>query len=522
MPPAARISDMHTCPMVNPGPVPHVGGPDISGSPNVITGYMPQARMSDSLVCVPAIDKIAAGSPTVLVNNLQAARLGDPTVHGGKIVAGCPTVIIGESGQGATLRGASASGVPFCEECEKARKKAQEEALAEPPPNQPPADSANTLTAKGKALLAELKHKFDEILPPEKRKELQKLVKVIKPVAQLMLDKGKDEKSVADWALAARKSLGELYEKKFDNYGDMAVFFYDRNKDKFGDALGPGVEWLMSEKGKTYRDIIEKAATGDPKGALEDLKGDIVGQLAEKVTDNPEYQQIIKDAAFGKWDDVKQGVAGQLVGNFTDNEAIKDIAKAAVVQDWSTVKQGLAEQLVGNFTDNQAIKDIAKSAVIEDWNAVKQGAAEQLISQFTDNEAIKGIAKAAAIEDWATVKGGIAEQLAGVVSDNPAVKEMAKAAALGNWDEVKTGMVEQLAQKMGANETITSLAKAAAQGQLAGKLTELSGQTVDKFFANLGGGEDVQNVLKPVADYLKAKVTEAVAKEAAKLLGGGA
>ena len=43
MPPAARISDMHTCPMVNPGPVPHVGGPDISGSPNVITGYMPQA-----------------------------------------------------------------------------------------------------------------------------------------------------------------------------------------------------------------------------------------------------------------------------------------------------------------------------------------------------------------------------------------------------------------------------------------------------------------------------------------------
>ena len=127
MPNAARIGDMHTCPKVNPGPVPHVGGPDISGSPDVITGYMPQARKGDSLICVPAIDKIKKGSPTVLVNNRDAARIGDPTVHGGVIVVGCPTVIIGESGQGSTLRAAAASGTPFCEECEKAR---QEQAAA--------------------------------------------------------------------------------------------------------------------------------------------------------------------------------------------------------------------------------------------------------------------------------------------------------------------------------------------------------------------------------------------------------
>lgn len=97
MPPAARITDMHSCPLVNPGPVPHVGGPIITGSPNVITGYMPQARVSDKCVCAGPVDVIVRGSPTVLVNNLMAARIGDNTVHGGVIVTGFPTVLIGEA-----------------------------------------------------------------------------------------------------------------------------------------------------------------------------------------------------------------------------------------------------------------------------------------------------------------------------------------------------------------------------------------------------------------------------------------
>ncbi|MFO0553108.1 MAG: PAAR domain-containing protein [Polyangiaceae bacterium] len=142
MPPAARITDMHTCPMVNPGPVPHVGGPKVSGSHNVITGYMPQGRVGDTLICVPATDKVAMGSPTVIVNNKQAARLGDPTAHGGKLVSGCPTVIIGESGQGSTLRGAAADGTPFCEECERLKKQQEQAALEQAPPhNNPPPDS---------------------------------------------------------------------------------------------------------------------------------------------------------------------------------------------------------------------------------------------------------------------------------------------------------------------------------------------------------------------------------------------
>lgn len=101
MPPAARIGDLHTCPMVNPGPVPHVGGPIIVGCPTVLIGGMPAARVGDACVCVGPPDSIAKGSPSVLIQHMPAARLGDSTVHGGVIVIGFPTVLIGESGGGA-------------------------------------------------------------------------------------------------------------------------------------------------------------------------------------------------------------------------------------------------------------------------------------------------------------------------------------------------------------------------------------------------------------------------------------
>ena len=95
MPPAARISDMHTCPMVNPGPVPHVGGPVVAGCATVLIGFMPAARVGDMCVCVGPPDTIAMGSATVMIGGMPAARLGDMTAHGGVIVAGCPTVMIG-------------------------------------------------------------------------------------------------------------------------------------------------------------------------------------------------------------------------------------------------------------------------------------------------------------------------------------------------------------------------------------------------------------------------------------------
>lgn len=94
--PAARIGDMHVCPMVNPGPVPHVGGPVLPpGMPTVLIGGMPAACVGDMLVCVGPPDTIAMGSATVMIGGKPAARMGDSTAHGGTIVLGCPTVLIG-------------------------------------------------------------------------------------------------------------------------------------------------------------------------------------------------------------------------------------------------------------------------------------------------------------------------------------------------------------------------------------------------------------------------------------------
>ena len=98
MPPAARVSDMHTCPMVTPGtpPVPHVGGPILPpGCPTVLIGFLPAARVGDMCTCVGPPDSIVKGSATVLIGNMPAARIGDNTAHGGVIVAGLATVMIG-------------------------------------------------------------------------------------------------------------------------------------------------------------------------------------------------------------------------------------------------------------------------------------------------------------------------------------------------------------------------------------------------------------------------------------------
>jgi len=95
---AARISDMHTCPMQTPGvpPIPHVGGPVLGpGAPTVLIGKMPAAVVGDTAVCVGPPDTLIKGSATVLICGKPAARMGDTTAHGGNIVIGCPTVLIG-------------------------------------------------------------------------------------------------------------------------------------------------------------------------------------------------------------------------------------------------------------------------------------------------------------------------------------------------------------------------------------------------------------------------------------------
>lgn len=94
MPQAARTTDMHTCPMTT-GVVPHVGGPVLLESPTVLINNLPAARVGDMVTCIGPVDSIIAGDPTVLISNMPAARMGDSTAHGGEIILGSADVMIG-------------------------------------------------------------------------------------------------------------------------------------------------------------------------------------------------------------------------------------------------------------------------------------------------------------------------------------------------------------------------------------------------------------------------------------------
>ncbi len=92
---AARVGDMHTCPMVT-GTVPHIGGPVAPpGCPTVLIEGMPAARVGDMAICTGPPDSIVTGSGTVMIGGMPAARMGDSTAHGGTIVIGAGTVMIG-------------------------------------------------------------------------------------------------------------------------------------------------------------------------------------------------------------------------------------------------------------------------------------------------------------------------------------------------------------------------------------------------------------------------------------------
>lgn len=134
--PAARVTDYHMCPLVNPGPAPHVGGPILPpGKPTVLIGNLPAARMGDKALCVGPMDVIIQGAMNVLIGGMPAARMLDSTAHGGKILRGEFTVLIGTSGGGPgagfvaadgspggqaqrkALKDAKKSGAPFAEVC---------------------------------------------------------------------------------------------------------------------------------------------------------------------------------------------------------------------------------------------------------------------------------------------------------------------------------------------------------------------------------------------------------------------
>ncbi len=126
--PAARISDMHTCPMIDPGPKPHIGGPIIGpGVGSVVIGNLPAAVTGDEVACAGAPDKIVSGSSTVLIGSKPAARMGDKTAHGGVVSKGLSSVLIGDGigsapGQLDVLQAGARNGSAFCPECEAVRR----------------------------------------------------------------------------------------------------------------------------------------------------------------------------------------------------------------------------------------------------------------------------------------------------------------------------------------------------------------------------------------------------------------
>ncbi|MDX1910230.1 MAG: PAAR domain-containing protein [Saprospiraceae bacterium] len=96
MPLAARIGDMHTCPMANPNGNPHVGGPVLPpGTVTVLIEGKPAATLGDMCTCAGPPDSIILGSQTVLIGGKPAARMGDSTAHGGQITMGAATVLVG-------------------------------------------------------------------------------------------------------------------------------------------------------------------------------------------------------------------------------------------------------------------------------------------------------------------------------------------------------------------------------------------------------------------------------------------
>lgn len=123
MQPAARLGDNHACPLVNPDGSPHTGGPIVEGESSVLIGNQPAARLGDQATCLGPTDVIVTARSSILVDYRPAAALGDQTVHGGVIVRGENSVLLGDSSAGAggatgaTMRAARSEARPLCELC---------------------------------------------------------------------------------------------------------------------------------------------------------------------------------------------------------------------------------------------------------------------------------------------------------------------------------------------------------------------------------------------------------------------
>jgi uncharacterized Zn-binding protein involved in type VI secretion len=95
MPAAARLTDAHSCPLTVPAT--HVGGVIVGPCvASVVIEYRDAATERSTCACgLGPPNRIAKGSASVFINRKGAARMGDPTTHGGVVTSGCPNVSFG-------------------------------------------------------------------------------------------------------------------------------------------------------------------------------------------------------------------------------------------------------------------------------------------------------------------------------------------------------------------------------------------------------------------------------------------
>jgi len=93
---AARVGDRHDCPK-------HGGGPIVTGSTNVFVNSTPFAHVADRASCGGPSDYLVTGAAKVTVNGKKASRVTSHCMHGGKVAAGSPNVLVGGPEAGGTL-----------------------------------------------------------------------------------------------------------------------------------------------------------------------------------------------------------------------------------------------------------------------------------------------------------------------------------------------------------------------------------------------------------------------------------
>lgn len=331
---------MHTCPLFS-GPVPHVGGPVITGEPTVIVAGMPQARISDKCTCAGPPDVIVKGSPTVIVGGMPAARLGDMTAHGGVIVTGAPNVLIGEAGAGSAPPVVPPVLSPICQQLAEAlaeNQAARDNALLASAAYGDP-DAAlpeNTRPATQEDLMAlglhDGEHDMTRIADSNFRSEVFVRTDPVSGEQNYVITfKGTDMLSGEDWSTNARQGLGRetAYYNQAMEIGTTANDAAPGRVSFVGHSLGGGLASAASAAtgapGHTYNAAGLHPRTVERFGGeiTEDLpvqayyvEGDILNAAQDSTPIPPAVgnRRPLPPARDSAWTDYAGGAGGALLG----------------------------------------------------------------------------------------------------------------------------------------------------------------------------------------------------------------